>query len=324
MKSEYLEYLIAIKDCRSISAAAQKLYLSQTTLSTTVKNIEEELGVMLFRRTKSGLELTSDGEEAMLLISEITQRIHKIHQLYDGAHSSFQSIPVLSSPTIFSGLALPLYEAVAEKDSNINLVFNAFSGEEIGTKLIKNEGRIGLTYFSQENMDNFCAIASKYQIKVEPLFMDQLYLLVSKDSPFASSSSVSFQSLENLHFASLPCYISSNSGLFAHPLFWGSGNYHTIFSDIALIKQAILNHGMVAMLSGYAIQYNHSCDNSKLKAIRLTGVQEENKMILCLIHRADRDLCYQEKLIIQCIKAYFSDLPQPPFAPKSLKIPKGK
>lgn len=51
MRIEHLQYLIEINRRHSISAAAQELYLGQTTLSAIVKNAEDELGFPLFYRT---------------------------------------------------------------------------------------------------------------------------------------------------------------------------------------------------------------------------------------------------------------------------------
>ena len=47
MKIEYLSYLREIEACKSISAAAKKLYIGQTTLSAIIKSIEDELGVAI-------------------------------------------------------------------------------------------------------------------------------------------------------------------------------------------------------------------------------------------------------------------------------------
>ena len=56
-------YVLEIADCRSISAAAARLYLSQSALSQQVQRLEAELGYTLFSRTPRGLTLTPSGEK---------------------------------------------------------------------------------------------------------------------------------------------------------------------------------------------------------------------------------------------------------------------
>lgn len=56
------EYFLKIAEQKNISKAAQQLYISQPTLSLYLSKLEEELGVRLFDRTKSPLELTCAGK----------------------------------------------------------------------------------------------------------------------------------------------------------------------------------------------------------------------------------------------------------------------
>ena len=89
---------------------------------------------------------------------------------------------------------------------------------------------------------------------------------------------------------------------------FGANNRYTTFSNIGLIKHAVLNQNMIAILSGYAIHHNHSIDNSHTKVITLTDTHVENELHLALIHRADCNLTYQEKVLLQCIKEHFKQI----------------
>lgn len=71
MTSRELLYIKTIADERSITKAAQKLYLTQPSLSHCVTNIEHQLGTKLFRRTSAGLQLTYAGERYYRMASEV-------------------------------------------------------------------------------------------------------------------------------------------------------------------------------------------------------------------------------------------------------------
>lgn len=62
MNWNQLQYVLMIAQEKNITKAAQKLYLSQPSLSMSLKNLEEELGVEIFERKKGVLELTYAGE----------------------------------------------------------------------------------------------------------------------------------------------------------------------------------------------------------------------------------------------------------------------
>lgn len=61
MTLRQLEYLIAVADSGSFSAAAENLHISQPPLSTQIRNLEEELGVILFERNTRYIRLTDTG-----------------------------------------------------------------------------------------------------------------------------------------------------------------------------------------------------------------------------------------------------------------------
>ena len=61
MNTNTLEYMVAIAREKSITLAAEKLYLSQPVLSKHLRNVEQELGTPIFLRQHSGVELTDAG-----------------------------------------------------------------------------------------------------------------------------------------------------------------------------------------------------------------------------------------------------------------------
>ena len=71
MTSRELLYIKTIADEKSITRAAQKLYLTQPSLSHCVSSIEKQLGTRLFRRTSSGLMLTYAGERYYRMACEV-------------------------------------------------------------------------------------------------------------------------------------------------------------------------------------------------------------------------------------------------------------
>ena len=62
MNWNQLQYVRTIAEEKSITRAAQKLYLTQPSLSLSLKHLEEELGTPLFHRSPEGLTLTYAGE----------------------------------------------------------------------------------------------------------------------------------------------------------------------------------------------------------------------------------------------------------------------
>lgn len=61
MTIQQLRYIIAVVENGSITEAAKKLYISQPSLSNSIKDIEKEAGITIFIRSRSGIALTKEG-----------------------------------------------------------------------------------------------------------------------------------------------------------------------------------------------------------------------------------------------------------------------
>jgi DNA-binding transcriptional LysR family regulator len=71
MTQKELVYVLAVAKEKSISKAAQKLFITQPSLSNAIKKIEEALGTKLFIRTNRGLKLTFSGERYCAIANDI-------------------------------------------------------------------------------------------------------------------------------------------------------------------------------------------------------------------------------------------------------------
>ena len=85
MDTRQLEYIIAIEEERSISRAAERMYVTPSALSQQLKNLEAELKTTLFVRSREGMSLTPEGNlylsgaRAMMEIKR--QAMEKIQQM---------------------------------------------------------------------------------------------------------------------------------------------------------------------------------------------------------------------------------------------------
>ena len=316
MRLEHLQYLLEIDKCRSISAAAQKLYLGQTTLSSIVRGMEEEWGFAIFQRTHDGIVATPEGEEALALAWEIISRFEEVKELKFQSLEDHRTVHLIGSPSINAGLALPLSKMFCTQEAvHKGLIFHEAAENDIGAKIAQNEANIGLTYFSSESYQRFQAAADKYQIQVKQLLRDHFYLLVRRDHALAACDAVDITTLENSDFAILSHFnVNGDSLAFIESL--SATNRFTTFSNVSLIKRAVVEQNMLGILSGYAIYYDESIGFDRLQALFLTGLTMKNEMGLYLLHHGNHNLHYLEKTILKCIEDYFSELSPPPFSPE--------
>lgn len=319
MKMEYLMYLLTINKHRSISAAAQELYLGQTTLSTILKSVEEELGFKIFDRVPRGVSVTHEGEAALSLIEEISELYQEVLKLDYYSCSARRPVQVVLPANINSVLSLPITEAFLRSEPDGNLDFSVVEGSAVGSLLINNESNIGITYFSDTECNTFRKIAEKYQIDFKLLFRDHQYLVIHRDHPLAKYDSIFREQIDNVDFAMLPH--SARMQPLVYGRNFGEGNRYTTFPSVSMIMKAVLMQSMATVLTGFVIQNIKNIDFAQLKVILLTKRTEPvlKHYNLCLIRKSDKNLNQSEQLMVKCIEEYFAAISPPTFSPEAKK-----
>lgn len=80
MTFEQLEYVLAVEHKGTISAAAQSLNISHPAVSRAISNLEEELGISIFLRSRSGMTITPEGKAVLESAQKITEEIRGLYE----------------------------------------------------------------------------------------------------------------------------------------------------------------------------------------------------------------------------------------------------
>src|ERR1700682_633165 len=73
MELRHLRYFVAVADALSFTRGAQKLHLAQPSLTRQIKDLEEEIGVRLFDRMRTGVSLTPEGKSFLVYAKRLLQ-----------------------------------------------------------------------------------------------------------------------------------------------------------------------------------------------------------------------------------------------------------
>ncbi|WP_404900423.1 LysR family transcriptional regulator [Priestia filamentosa] len=89
MTLQQLKYVIEVVRSRSISKAAQHLFISQPSLSNALKELEKELGITIFSRTNKGIIITPEGSEFLGYARQVVEQA----ELLENRYSNKQVLP---------------------------------------------------------------------------------------------------------------------------------------------------------------------------------------------------------------------------------------
>lgn len=196
MEFKHLEYFIETSQHKSMSKAAEALYISQQALSRCIANIEQELGVELFSRSVKGIRLTEDGK---YLYDLFAPQVEQFHKTLDEATAHFDSKPVklpfCCAPLIFRYLDTNLLFDFQDAYPNITLEQLELSDADCDAYVEENSAHFGLLAIPANRHGE--------RVAFTPVKTFPLYLFVHKDNPLAQCKQVNFSQLKDEKFLML-------------------------------------------------------------------------------------------------------------------------
>lgn len=187
MELRQFKYLISIAEEGTFTAAAEKLYISQSALSQQVKSMESELGVPLFDRSRNRLQFTDAGEllhkRAMRIVKEVDEAktaIDELEQLYRG------TLRIGVVQTVNAYLIPPVVSSFSAEFPNIQLRIHELSATEVEEKLYRHELDLGISFKP----------ADYPELQFEQLFEEELLLIVNPTHALAGKEWIKVKSLD--------------------------------------------------------------------------------------------------------------------------------
>lgn len=217
MTLQNLKYAIEIASCNSFSQAAKRLFVSQSTLSAAIRDMEEDLGIQIFHRTNRGVTLTYDGEDFIRYAKEIVELSQYLEQRYQARKTipmrfsvSSQRLPFATRAftRIFQKMDSQSYDmAIRECDTNSVIHDVSTQKSELGVLAIHDSHKKSLqTLFSSCDvcfheiaaMGNYAFFRAGHPLSEKP----SVTLKDLEDYPFVTYD----QGLENSHFSEEPLF----------------------------------------------------------------------------------------------------------------------
>lgn len=189
MKLNQLEYFCAAVRCRSITQAAQKLYVTQPAISNAIRALEKEFSVVLFAHTKNKLTLTEEGQQ---FYEQAQQLLHKV----DEATKQFQDLGACKTPVrvgippmLGSTFFPDLLQDFWKKYPDIRLTFFEYGSARAADLVQAEELEVALVNLQFGNAEKFHSLT---------LARDRFVVAVSPDHPYAKRELLTLEDLQSV------------------------------------------------------------------------------------------------------------------------------
>lgn len=196
LRLEHLSYVIEVSKEGSINRAAEKLFLSQPYLSSCLKDLENQLGVALFKRSNKGVVLTDAGEKFLSYAQEIEDILFKIEHLKNDAFLQNSCFRV-SSMYSFTMLDLFWNYKQAHQSEKIHYSYTEMQNTLVPLQVKNGDADFGFYYYTPEQESAVMKDLSEFGLQFTELCQERLFAVLSSKHPLARQKAVTLKELSS-------------------------------------------------------------------------------------------------------------------------------
>ncbi|QPC45655.1 LysR family transcriptional regulator [Mangrovibacillus cuniculi] len=190
MRFEWLEAFQLTAETQSLTKASELLHMSQPALSKQIKNLENDLGASLFKRTTVGVSLTQAGERLLPVSQRILKELNTVKKAI-ALEQGLMGVTIGAWPSVATSY-LPTKLASANRSDYSLKISHSY------VELLEglNEGKIDVALFDETGI--------QHSYFSTPVFSESFLLFAHKDHLlFGSRESVTFKEIKDEEFVML-------------------------------------------------------------------------------------------------------------------------
>ena len=191
---QQLKYVIEVSRSRSISKAAQNLFISQPSLSNAIKELENEIGIVLFLRTNKGIILTTEGSEFLGYARQVVEQAALLENRYSNTQPLQQHFSVSAQHYAFAVSAfVRLLKEYNQEEYEFTL--RETKTYEIIADVKNLRSEIGILYVNDFNKKVIYKFLEEGNLIFHQLFEADPHVFISAQNPLAKQDFVTLSDL---------------------------------------------------------------------------------------------------------------------------------
>lgn len=290
MTIRHLRLFIAVVDYKTMSNAAKKMYISQPSVSQSIREIEEYYNIRLFERLSQRLYLTLDGEKLLKYARNIVNTFENMELEF---RNKFKSIFLrIGGSLTFGTYMLPeILTDFERKYPNVQTRIMVDNTTIIEKKLLNNEIDIGIVEGEIESSD----------ILKVPIYKDKMVIVTSFENSFFNKPEIDITELSGFNM------IARDEGCIERSQFQrflNENNVEVSFkwncTSVETIKNALKKSNAFSALSLLAIK--EEVERKELKILKIKDVNLHRD--LCLVYHKNKFLNEETRYFIQLCQKF--------------------
>lgn len=201
MTLQQLRYVVTVAETGTITEAANKLYISQPSLTNAIHELEKEMNIVIFNRTNKGISLSKEGDDFLGYARQVLEQASILEERYKENSGGKKQFCVSTQHYSFAVNAfVDLIQEYGQEAYDFSL--RETQTYEIIEDVAKMRSEIGILFLNDFNESVIRKILKSHDLAFHPLFVAKPHVFISRNHPLAKKKVVTNQNLEDYPYLS--------------------------------------------------------------------------------------------------------------------------
>lgn len=201
MTLQQLKYAITVAETGTITEAANKLYISQPSLTNAIHELEKEMNIIIFNRTNKGISISKEGEDFLGYARQVLEQAAILEDKYKGDNGGKKKFCVSTQHYSFAVNAfVDLIKKFGQDEYDFSL--RETQTYEIIEDVARMRSEIGILFLNDFNEKVITKILKSYDLEFHQLFVDRPHVFISRKHPLAQNQVITNEELEQYPYLS--------------------------------------------------------------------------------------------------------------------------
>ena len=185
----HMRYAVEVARLGSLNKAAETLLIAQPNISRSIKELEKDLGIVIFSRSAKGMTLTPDGKEFIGYAKGILRQIDNVEQLYKGGAPKKQKFSLYAPRAHYVSQALAEFSDHGA-DRPTEILYREADAEQTLQAVLSDECKLGIIRYAEEQERYLQATLVQKGLCSKPVATFTYRLTMSSRHPLAQKKEI--------------------------------------------------------------------------------------------------------------------------------------
>lgn len=194
MNIQHMKYAVEVARVGSVNRAAETLFAAPPNISRAIKELESDLGIIIFERSAKGVKLTAEGEEFVGYAKGLINQIEHIENIYKEGATPKQKFSISVPRACYISDAFTQFSKCLTTDA-AEIFYKETNSQRTIHNMITHDYKLGIIRYAENYDKYFKSMLEEKGMSYETVTEFSYKLIMSADNPLAKKEKITFNDL---------------------------------------------------------------------------------------------------------------------------------